>query len=223
MARGLHVNISAVDRSAKSEELCEGTEVFRYIGWLEQVQSEGTPWLLIQSSPEDNVYVDKIVTGKEAHPDVNQGPAGKMGELWPQGSGGFGQSSQIHVPFAFSDALVSPLARETFSRAAKEFSYRTKGCIHFVEDANGDAPLKVKISDPEKCGTQVPGYPGAGKTTQLDLGACHDQRSLDRMVHAMAAVLGFNAQFGGQGGLSDEHAKEIFEAYHCTVTDASLL
>jgi len=127
------------------------------------------------------------------------------------------------VLYAFVDGHASPLAREMFSRAAKELAYRTKGCIHFVENFNDDAVLKVKMSDPDKCGTDSPGYPGAARTTVLDLGACHDQRSLDRMVHAMAGVLGFNIPYGGQGGLSDENSKQILDAYKCEVTDAPLL
>lgn len=217
LARGLHMNMSAVQRTSEDAP-CTGAQVFRYIGWLEREQAEGIPWVLIQASPEDIAYVDSIVQGKQI--PVVTSTASKVeqkGSLWPHSSAGKGG---VIVSYSFAENF-DPLAKRMFWRAATEWNYRSIGCIRFDESPT-NAKLTVDLSDAAKCGPDSKGYHGPNGGV-LQLGGCHDQRKLDRIVHALAGVLGFDVPYGGQGALSPEHTNGILKAYDCPVHRMSAL
>lgn len=224
MSRGLQLNMSDVKMTSEDDS-CDGTQVFRYIGWLEREQSEGVPWVVIQASPEDVAYVDSIVQGKtvaavKSHTSIVE----QKGDLWPAPGAAASAAAAGRVVVTYSFNFVDPLAKRMFWRAAQEWNYRTVGCIRFVE-TKGAAELEVNNGDQAACGPAAMGYPGKGKVGQLQLGGCDDQRKLDLVVHALAGVLGFDVPlgYGGQGALSPEHTNGILEAYKCPVQRTTAL
>lgn len=226
-ARGLQMRFDAV----RKEKPCDGIDVYRYIGWLENPGAAGVPWLLVEPSPEDVAYVNSIVQNS----DVQVAPSATVtetdtsvalkGQLWPILPGG-----GVKVPFSFAGGVDSSLTH-VVRRAAKEWSYRTMGCVSFVEaDGAGaltGAHVVVDTSDPALCGpgSAVPirSSTGEGVAMSLHLGGCADPRSLGPVVHALGLAVGIDVKGGGQGGLSSQTIRKLPKELKCPSGIKSLL
>lgn len=206
---------SPVDPSG--DGVCRGVEVYRYVGWLEEPESEGISRLLLQTSLRDVQYIDAVVRAeKQPAPQIGHAMASAppgthmavTGAFWPRVKGGGS------LPYRFAPEVETP-AKHAFLYAAKEWAYLTNDCVKFREVQN-PADARLVVSDGTKCGPDAPGYPGEGEVRQLHLGGCDSVLSLVSVFHALGAVLGLAVPWEGQGGVDPESGREVIRAYDCT-------
>lgn len=219
--RALQFNLSAKDVNASKANECEGKHdftVYRYVGWMEQPEAGGVPWLLLENSPEDVDYVQTLVRGSP----LKHGKTASRGskpQPWPQRFGVPG----VRVPYVLDPGLEET-TKASLEHAMKEWSYKTAGCVQFYEANPKRTKAKVWVEVTgefaDVCGPMTPGYPADGQgDTRLYLGSCATAGDGPLVLHALGAVLGLDGNIDipwtGQGGLSKEAATEALQLYPC--------